>query len=91
MKKTKPNKRKEILDYDEHDTAPWINQKKSLRLEDLGVKLPTQPPTKVVSIRLPTPLLNELQAIGSARDIPYQALIKHLLADSISRLRKKVA
>jgi len=53
----------------------------------LGLKLPATPPTQVVSIRLPTALLNEIRAKASAQDVPYQALIKTLLAHG---LRKSV-
>ncbi|MBI4411280.1 MAG: hypothetical protein HY541_02210 [Deltaproteobacteria bacterium] len=78
-------KRHEIEDYDEQDTTAWINPSKSLSLRDLGLKLPPAPPTQVISIRLPTYLLNELRAKASAEDIPYQALIKHLLSKSLKR------
>jgi predicted DNA binding CopG/RHH family protein len=78
-------KRREIKDYDENDTAAWIDRSKRLDLEDLGFKLPPAPPTQVISIRLPTPLLNQLRAQASAQDIPYQALIKLLLARSIKK------
>ncbi|MBI1910115.1 MAG: hypothetical protein HYS22_08105 [Deltaproteobacteria bacterium] len=75
----------EIKDYDSTDTVDWINEKKPLSLKNLGFKLPPQPPTQVVSIRLPTSLLNRLRAYASAYDIPYQALIKLLLARSLKR------
>lgn len=75
-------KRHEIKDYDDNDTTAWIDPHKSLSLKDLGFKLPPSPPTQVVSIRLPTPLLNQLRARASAQDIPYQALIKIILARS---------
>ena len=77
------NKRREIKDYDDSETTQFINPKKSLSLKDLGFKLPPIPPTQVVSIRLPTPLLNQLRAAASAQDIPYQALIKMILKKSL--------
>lgn len=78
-------KRHEIRDYDDTDTTGWIDRKKKLTLKDLGFKLPPLPPTQVVSIRLPTALLNRLRAFASARDIPYQSLIKIFLARSLKR------
>ncbi|MBI2336585.1 MAG: hypothetical protein HYU97_07485 [Deltaproteobacteria bacterium] len=42
-------------------------------------------------MRLPSALLNELKAMGSQQDIPYQALIKLLLAQSIDKLKRKVS
>lgn len=78
-------KTSEINDYDDTDTTGLINRSKKLSLKDLGLKLPPSPPTQVISIRLPTPLLNQLRAQASAQDIPYQALIKILLAKSLKR------
>ena len=78
-------KQHEIRDYDDTDTTGWIDRKKKLTLKDIGFKLPPLPPTQVVSIRLPTALLNRLKAFASARDIPYQSLIKIFLARSLKR------
>ena len=95
MKEKKANNkgrsRRVISDYDALDTANMIDQSKSLKFEDLGLKLPDIPPTQVISIRLPSSLLNELRAIGSEADVPYQALIKLFLSESISRYKKKSA
>ena len=79
-------KHSEITDYDDNDTTQWIDPSKPLSLKKLGVKLPPTAPTQVVSIRLPTALLNRLRAIASNQDIPYQALIKLILAKSTKRL-----
>ncbi|MFO1464517.1 MAG: CopG family antitoxin [bacterium] len=78
-------KKKEIKDYDTRDTSDFIDKAKRLSLKDLGFELPAEPPTQVVSIRLPTPLLNRIRAEASAKDVPYQALIKLLLDDSLRR------
>jgi hypothetical protein len=80
-----------IRDYDAVDTVHMIDPSKAIKFEDIGLRLPEAPPTQVVSIRLPSQLLNELRAISSETDIPYQALIKLLLAESLSRFRKKSA
>lgn len=85
--KTK-NRIKEIVDYDSYDTSKMIKTNKSLKLEDLGLKLPNDPPTQIVSLRLPTRLLNAIKAIGSEQDVPYQALIKLMLSSSIGKYRK---
>ena len=62
-----------------------IDAKKPLNLKQLGLELPKVPPTQVVSIRLPSALLNQIKAFASSRDVPYQALIKLLLAESLQR------
>lgn len=78
-----------ITDYDFNETTDWIDPKKPLALEDLGFTLPELPPTQVISIRLPTELLNELRALGSQKDVPYQALIKLFLDEAIQKSKKK--
>jgi hypothetical protein len=78
-----------IADYDAADTSGMIDRSKPLKYEDLGLKLPEVPPTQVISIRLPSALLNNLRAISSETDIPYQALIKLFLADSVAKFKKK--
>lgn len=83
----RPNRRPpvEITDYDVRDTSAMIDASRPLKLQEIGIELPKIPPTQVISIRLPSALLNELKAYASARDVPYQALIKLLLAESLER------
>jgi hypothetical protein len=85
--KASRRRRTEIRDYDAHDTSDMIDPTRPLTLRQLGIDLPRVPPTQVVSIRLPSSLLNQLKAYASARDVPYQALIKLLLAESLRRRR----
>ena len=80
-------RRAEIRDYDTQDTSAMIDTTKPLTLKQIGIELPRVPPTQVVSIRLPSTLLNQLKAYASARDVPYQALIKLFLAESLQRRR----
>jgi hypothetical protein len=90
-KKKRSRRPKEIRDYDERETSTWIDPKRPLALADLGLELPKLPPTQVVSIRLPSSLLNQIKAFASARDVPYQALIKLLLAESLERRKGRAA
>ena len=83
----KKTRRTEIRDYDAHDTSTMIDADKALAFGDLGLELPKPPPTQVVSIRLPSELLNQLKAAASAHDVPYQALIKLFLAESLAKRR----
>lgn len=78
---------REITDYDARETSTMIDVGKPLTLREIGIDLPKVPPTQVVSIRLPSALLNQIKAYASARDVPYQALIKLLLAESLERRR----
>lgn len=61
-----------------------IDASKPLEWSDLDLKLPEKPPTEVVSIRLPTKLLNEIRSMSSQNDIPYQALIKLFLSEGVN-------
>lgn len=87
----KSSRPREITDYDQYDTSSSVDASKPLRLEDLGLVLPETPPTQVVSIRLPSALLNELRALGSQHDIPYQALIKLFLSEAVAARHGKKA
>lgn len=80
-------KKKEITEYDANDTTEFININKPKKLEDLGIKLPKESPTKVISIRLPTELYNNIRAYSTNLDIPYQAMIKLLLEKGMQRER----
>lgn len=46
-----------------------------------------KPTLKTISLRLPESMLNELKIIANKRDIPYQSLMKMLLAEKIKELR----
>lgn len=91
MKNEKRKKLKEVTDYDRFDTSEMIDSSKPVKFGDLGLKLSDSPPTQVVSIRLPSHLLNEIRAIGTQEDVPYQALIKLFLSESVKRLKRKMA
>ena len=86
----KPKTLRRIADYDAMETSGMIDRSKPLKFEDFGLKLPEIPATQVISIRLPSALLNNLRAISSETDIPYQALIKLFLADAVAKFKKKV-
>jgi predicted DNA binding CopG/RHH family protein len=73
----------EILEYDTKDTSQFIDKNKPLKLSDLGIELPTESPTKLISLRLPTELLNRLKATASQNDISYTSMIKILLAKGV--------
>lgn len=77
--------KKEILDYDNQDTTAFIDKDKPKKLEDIGIKLPKEAPTKVISIRIPTALYNNIRAYSTNLDIPYQATIKILLEKGIQK------
>lgn len=42
-----------------------------------------KPSTKTISLRLPEYLLNNIKAVANKRDVPYQSLIKLMLARAV--------
>lgn len=81
----KNKKTKEIKDYDKNETVGFIDETNPLKLGDLGIELPKEPPTKVISLRLPKELLNKIQAFASQQDVSYTAVIKMLLSEGIDQ------
>ena len=80
MKKKKKN---EIAVYDKNDTTSYIDRKKKMALSDFDIELSDDRPTKVLSLRVPTDLLNKIKAYSGQHDVPYSAMIKILLTESI--------
>jgi predicted DNA binding CopG/RHH family protein len=55
------------------------------------VDLPNlKPSLKSISLRLPEGMIDALKVMANHRDIPYQSLIKLLIASGIEKERKKV-
>ncbi len=88
IRKSKKTNREELY-YDDTDMSDVIGAQKSLQFKDLGLRLPETPPTQVISIRVPTQLLNEIRAISSQVDVPYQGLIKMYLSEAVSKAKVK--
>lgn len=88
----KKSKIKEETVYDTNDTTGFIDKNKPVTLGDLGLKLPKEKPTKVISIRLPTGLYNRIKSFSTDIDMPYQAYIKYLISRGLKRdlLKKEI-
>jgi predicted DNA binding CopG/RHH family protein len=65
------------------ETTKFIDMENPLKLADLDIELPDDEPTKVVSIRLPSKLLNQVKAYAGARDVNYSAVIKMILSEEM--------
>lgn len=53
------------------------------------VKFPNLKPTSVaISLRLPHALLDELKVAANRRDVPYQSMLKMIIADWLKSHRK---
>ena len=62
-----------------HDTTDYIDWSKAKR----AVFPNLRPSTESISLRLPAPLLADLKALANERDVPYQSLLKVLLARQV--------
>ncbi len=89
MKKRKRKRSEaEIADYwlshDSADTVDWSGDHVGIEF-DPDVEKPTRP----VTLRLPRRLLQEIRVLAKDRDVPYQSLMKVLLAQKVEELREK--
>ena len=74
------------LTHDSADEVDWAAP--GVRIEfDPDVERPTRP----VTLRLPRRLLQELRVLAKDRDVPYQSLMKVLLAEKVAELRRRKA
>jgi predicted DNA binding CopG/RHH family protein len=48
-------------------------------------------PTRSITIRLPRRLVQELRVLAKDRDVPYQSLLKVLLAEKVAESQRKRA
>ncbi len=67
-----------------HDTTDYFDWSKAQ-----WVKFPNlKPSAKTISIRLPLSLLDDLKIAANKRDVPYQSLMKIILADAMAAERR---
>jgi predicted DNA binding CopG/RHH family protein len=73
------SEKEELEFWSTHDSADYIDYSKTKRA--LFPKL--KPSTRTISIRLPESLIEHLKVLANKRDIPYQSLLKMLLAEKV--------
>jgi CopG antitoxin of type II toxin-antitoxin system len=74
------------LSHDSAEEIAW--SKPGVRIEfDPEVERPTRP----VTLRIPRRLLQELKVLAKDRDVPYQSLMKVLLAEKVAELRRRAS
>lgn len=71
--------------WETHDSADYIDWEKAKKTQFTNLK----PSTKTISLRLPEPLLNDIKILANKKDVPYQSLIKILLAEAVSKVNRK--
>ncbi|MDI6767943.1 MAG: BrnA antitoxin family protein [Bacteroidota bacterium] len=62
-----------------HDSTEYINYSKV----ELGFLPELKPSSKTISIRLPESLVDAIKILANKQDIPYQSMLKILLADKV--------
>ena len=68
--------------HDASEYLDWTNAQRAL--------LPKlKPSTRTISLRLPEPLIARLKVLANQRDVPYQSLLKVLLAERLSQVEGK--
>ncbi len=76
------NAAEETLFWQTHDTTDYVDYSKN-RVE-IEFDPSVEEPVKLISLRIPRDMLNQLKAMAVKRDIPYQSLIKMILADRLA-------
>lgn len=67
--------------WSSHDVTEFVDFSKSAR-----VILPElKPTTRAISVRLPESLIEKLKLLAHKRDVPYQSLLKLLLAEKVDQ------
>ena len=72
-----PSEEKEFWQH--HDSTEYVDWSKAKRAVFPNLK----PSTKTISLRLSESLLNAIKTLANKEDIPYQSLMKILLAHGI--------
>ena len=62
-----------------HDSTDYLDWTKAKRVLFPNLK----PSVKTISIRLPESLLDALKTLANERDVPYQSLVKMILAEQV--------
>ncbi|MEK7540179.1 MAG: BrnA antitoxin family protein [Patescibacteria group bacterium] len=73
------NENAERAFWAKHDSAEYLDwsQAKPVRFPNL------KPSTETISLRLPESMLTEIKVLANKKDVPYQSLIKLILAEKI--------
>jgi len=62
-----------------HDSTVYIDYERT----DLGFFPELKPSSKTISIRLPESLVEAIKLLANKRDVPYQSMLKILLAEKV--------
>lgn len=71
--------REEQAFWSSHDSTEYVDYSKA----ELGFFPELKPSNKIISIRLPEPLIEAVKVLANKRDVPYQSMMKVLLAEKV--------
>jgi len=74
------NEDEEIEFWDKHSVTDFLHIFKPVKMDFSKLK----PSTEKMTIRVPKMLLDDLRIMANKRDVPYQSLIKMLLAEKVN-------
>jgi len=90
MKKKIPNFKTEDEEREfwaTHDSCDYVDWSTA----EVCVFPNLKPSLKTISLRLPEEMINDLKILANQRDVPYQSLMKILLAEKIQEMKKRKA
>jgi len=67
-----------------HDTTQYFDYSKAVKVTFSNLK----PTSRSISIRLPESLLENIKVIANQADVPYQSMMKVLLSEKVSEIRR---
>ncbi len=68
-----------------HDISDYFDPSSAPKASFPNLK----PTSRIISIRLPESLLAHIRVIAKQADVPYQSMMKVLLAEKVSELRRR--
>jgi predicted DNA binding CopG/RHH family protein len=71
--------------WEKNDSADYIDWSQAKHAVFPNLK----PSTKTISLRLPENLLNDIKSLANKDDVPYQSLMKLMLAQGLKEAHRK--
>jgi predicted DNA binding CopG/RHH family protein len=68
-----------------HEVSDYFDSSNAAKMSFPNLK----PTSRIISIRLPESLLAHIRVIANQADVPYQSMMKMLLAEKVSELRRR--
>jgi predicted DNA binding CopG/RHH family protein len=72
--------------WQEHDSTEYLDWSKAKLARFPNLKAST----RTISLRLPETLFNELKIFANKEDVPYQSLMKIILAEGLAKLKHRI-